>query len=168
MPDDLYERDILSWAEQQAALLRGLANGERLNAAVDWPHVIEELQDVGLSELRACESLLRQALVHLLRLHLHVDGPAAHWRAETVGFLADAEARFTPSMRQRINLDALYRKALNQIRASEGDAASRTLPQTCPFALEDLLADEVDVTGLVVRLSTTGLLSSTGGSREPA
>ena len=152
MPDDLYERDILSWAEQQAALLRGLAKGERLNAAVDWPHVIEELEDVGLAELRACDSLLRQALVHLLKLHSHPDGPAAHWRAEMLGSLADAEARFTPSIRQRINLDTLYRKALNQIRAAEGEEASRALPRTCPFALEDLLADEVDVTGLIARL----------------
>lgn len=58
MPDGLYEHDILTWAEQQAALLRRLAKGERVDAAVDWPHVIEELQDVGLAELRACESLL--------------------------------------------------------------------------------------------------------------
>ena len=57
MPDDLYERDILSWAERQSALLRRLANGERLNEAVDWPHVIEEIEDVGRSELRACESM---------------------------------------------------------------------------------------------------------------
>ena len=61
-------RDALAWAEQQAALLRRLAAGERLNEAVDWPNVIEELQDVGLSELRACRSLLAQALAHLLKL----------------------------------------------------------------------------------------------------
>ena len=121
MPDGLYERDILTWAEQQASLLRRLADGERVNEAVDWPHVIEELQDVGLSELRACESLLRQALVHLLKLHGWPEGSAAHWRAETIGFLADAQARFTPAMRQRISLDALYRKALRQVRAGEPD-----------------------------------------------
>ncbi|MBV8574866.1 MAG: DUF29 family protein [Acetobacteraceae bacterium] len=52
MPDALYERDALAWAEQQAKLLRRLAAGERLNPSVDWPNVIEEVQDVGLSELR--------------------------------------------------------------------------------------------------------------------
>jgi hypothetical protein len=36
MPDDLYQRDVLTWAEQQAALLRSLAAGERINAAIDW------------------------------------------------------------------------------------------------------------------------------------
>jgi len=67
MPHGLYERDALAWAELQADFLRRLAAGERLNAAVDWPNVIEEVQDVGLSELRACQSLLAQAPVHLLK-----------------------------------------------------------------------------------------------------
>ena len=61
MPDDLYQRDALAWAEHQATLLRRLARGERLNEAVDWPNVIDEVQDVGQSELRACRSLLVQA-----------------------------------------------------------------------------------------------------------
>jgi hypothetical protein len=43
-------------------LWRRLAAGERLNAMVDWPNVIEEVRDVGLSTLRACQSLLEQAL----------------------------------------------------------------------------------------------------------
>ena len=55
MPDGLYERDVLAWSEQQADLLKRLAAGERLNAAVDWTHVIEEVHDVGMSALRACK-----------------------------------------------------------------------------------------------------------------
>ena len=38
-PDSLYGRDALAWSEQQAALLRRLAAGERLNEAVDWANV---------------------------------------------------------------------------------------------------------------------------------
>ena len=44
MPDDLYERDFLSWSEQQAELLRRTALGERVNG-VDWPHIVEEIAD---------------------------------------------------------------------------------------------------------------------------
>ncbi len=144
MPNGRYERDVLTWPAQQASLLRRLADGERLNERVDWPRGIEELQDVGLSELRACESLLRQALVRLLKLHALPDGPAAHWRAETIGFLADAQARFTPAMRQRISLETLYRKALQQVRAGKSDDHPRPdLLETCPFALDDLLSDDV-------------------------
>lgn len=151
MPDGLYDSDILVWAEEQAALLRRLASGERVNARVDWPHVIEELQDVGLSELRACESLLRQALVHLLKLRLYPDGPASHWRSETIGFLADAQARFTPSMRRRVNLDRLYRKALQQARESGPSALS--VPETCPFGLDELIAETPDLDQMLGKLA---------------
>lgn len=62
MPNGLYERDALAWSDQQADLLRRIAAGERLNEAVDWPNVIEGAQDVGLYGLRACESLIQQAM----------------------------------------------------------------------------------------------------------
>ena len=91
MPDSLYEHDALAWADHQAALLRQLASGEGVNEAVDWPHVIEEVQDVGLSELRACQSLLQQAMRHLLKLHAWPNSQAsAHWHDEAGTFLDDA------------------------------------------------------------------------------
>lgn len=155
MPDGLYEHDALAWAEKQAALLRRLAAGERLNEKVDWPNVIEEVQDVGLSELRACQSLLQQALVHLLKLHAWPDSPAAsHWRGEIIGFLADAQRRFTPSMRQRIELENIYARALRQVRAGVPNGeAQPTLPGTCPFTPSELLAEELDAEGLCAQLA---------------
>lgn len=68
VPDSLYERDILSWSEHQADRLRRLARGERVDD-VDWTHVVEEIEDVGLSELHAVESALDRLLVHLLQVH---------------------------------------------------------------------------------------------------
>jgi hypothetical protein len=65
MPDDLYDRDVLAWSEHQATLLRRVARGERVND-IDWTHVVEEIEDVGLSELNAVRSYLRQILAHLL------------------------------------------------------------------------------------------------------
>ncbi|MDQ2804380.1 MAG: DUF29 domain-containing protein [Pseudomonadota bacterium] len=158
MPDGLYEHDALAWAEQQADLLRRLAAGERLNAAVDWPNVIEEVQDVGLSELRSCRSLLRQALVHLLKLHAWPGSQAsAHWRDEVAGFLDDARDRFSPSMRQRLDLDDLYADASDRVRVGTDDAGEpRPLPETCPFALDELLTKRRDVAALAAKLSRTG------------
>ena len=46
MPDGLYERDVLAWSERQSALLRRLAAGERLNKTIDWPNIIEEMEDL--------------------------------------------------------------------------------------------------------------------------
>jgi hypothetical protein len=157
MPEGLYEHDILSWAEQQAALLGRLAAGERVNQAVDWPNVIEELRDVGLSELRACRSLLRQALAHLLKLHAWPESPAAaHWRGEAVGFLADARDRFSPSMRHRIEIADLYRAASDQVRA-EATAPHEAPPLSaaCPLTLDDLLAPRPDPVAILAKLAHT-------------
>jgi hypothetical protein len=52
MPDDLYDRDILTWSEHQSFLLRRVARGERVNV-VDWPHLVEQIEDVGISQLNA-------------------------------------------------------------------------------------------------------------------
>ncbi len=67
MPGDLYWDDTLAWPEQQATRLRRLAAGEHVNG-VDWAHVIEEIEDVGKAELRACANLLTRAMEHLLKL----------------------------------------------------------------------------------------------------
>src|SRR3712207_2252373 len=62
----LYDADILLWSEQQADLLRRLSRGERVNDAVDWANLIEEVGDVGRSEFNSVVGLLRVGLTHLL------------------------------------------------------------------------------------------------------
>jgi Domain of unknown function DUF29 len=140
MPDDLYERDVLAWSEHQAALLRRAAGGERVND-IDWMHVVEEIEDVGLSELNAVQSYLRQILVHLLKLQGWPTLAACrHWRSEIVAFQTDAQHRFAPSMRQRINLDSIYARAALQIEPLRyGGKAPSPAPATCPVTLDALL-----------------------------
>ena len=67
MPGDLYWDDTLAWSEQQATRLRRVAAGEHVNG-VDLAHVVEEIEDAGKTELRACVSLLTRAMEHLLKL----------------------------------------------------------------------------------------------------
>jgi hypothetical protein len=143
MPNDLYERDILSWSEHQADLLRRLARGERVND-VDWEHVVEEIEDVGLSELNAVRSYLRLMLVHLLKLQGWPDSLAAdHWRREIVSFQSDAAQRFAPSMRQRIDLASLYDRAINELRDTRfDDVPPREWTTVCPVQLDELLNED--------------------------
>ncbi len=146
MLNGLYERDALAWAEQQAALLRRLAAGESVNEAVDWPNVINEVQDVRLSELRACQSLLEHAMTHVLKLRASPNSQdAAHWRDEAGVFLDDAEQRFSPSMRQRIDLDELYIKVLRRagVGLADNNLPAYALPEVCPFALAELLGGNI-------------------------
>jgi hypothetical protein len=91
---------------------------------------------------RACESLLRQASVHLLKQHAWPSSKsAARWRPEVVGVLADAERALSPSMRQRIDLAEIYQRAHRQARDDPGEA--NALPDTCPFTLDELLVGDV-------------------------
>jgi hypothetical protein len=141
LPDDIYWQDGFAWAEQQAGLLQRLANGERVNAEIDWEHVVEEVRDVGMSELRAMESLLTRALEHLLNLGTWPNAaPSNHWRVELVTFLADAQSRCTASMRGRIDLAACYRRALRPLSQMRiDDLLPGALPSASPFILDDLV-----------------------------
>ncbi|MGI4943154.1 MAG: DUF29 family protein [Janthinobacterium lividum] len=145
MPVGPYDQDALIWSEQQADLLRRLAPGERANDAVDRANVIEEVQDVGQSQLRSCQGLLRQAMLPLLKLHAWPASQAAgHWREEASTLLDDAALYFAPSMRQRIDLAALYAKALRQAAsATDESGPALHLPNACPFPLDALLSGEV-------------------------
>ena len=142
MPDDLYDRDVLAWSAHQADLLRRLARGERVND-VDWAHVVEEIEDVGLSQLNAVRRHLRLMLVHLLKVHgWPASSSLTHWRGEIVSFQKDAAQRFAPSMRQRIDLAQLYSDALDQLDGVDyDDVAPRPWPLTCPFKLDALLTE---------------------------
>ena len=138
---DLYETDILDWSERQAALLRRIAAGERVNdEAPDWPNIIEEIESVGRSELRACESLLVQALLHELKIAAWPQSrDVPHWRAEARGFRRDAVRAFSPSMRQRIDMTALYTDALDRLPESIDGQAPLPVPTECPLTLDEML-----------------------------
>jgi hypothetical protein len=142
MPDDLYDRDILAWSEHQASLLRRVARGERVNE-VDWDHVIEEVEDVGLSELHSVESFLELILVHLLKIRISQDSDALdHWRSELVSFQGNGRRRFAPSMTQRIDVAELYRNALKQVAILDRQGRLADVPANCPFTVAQLLTEE--------------------------
>ena len=100
MPDDLYRTDIVTWSRQQAERLRQHVAGERVND-LDWAHVIEEIEDLGSSEIAAVRSLLGQAMLHALKVARWPESSAVnHWFGEAVTFLDQAQERYRPSMAQ--------------------------------------------------------------------
>jgi hypothetical protein len=138
---DLYEGDILLWSQQQANVLRRLAAGERVNDQVDWENVIEEIESVGKEQLHAVESLLLQALIHMLKAEawpLSRDAPT--WRADAIMFRGQAARRYAASMRRKIDLADIYRLALRSIPETMDGEPPMPLPDACPVALEELLS----------------------------
>jgi hypothetical protein len=159
---DLYQTDILAWSEQQTGVLRELAARRDLPNALDLTHVVEEIEDVGQSELNAVRSFLRLVLGHAIKCWADPDAPSVrHWLAEIGNWQNELADRLTPSMRNRIDLDALWVRAARQaeLDLAEQDrlspeVAARLADRAgiCPVGLDDILADPADPTALVERL----------------
>jgi hypothetical protein len=141
---NLYDTDVLAWSRQQADLLRRMAAGERVNDKVDWPNVIEEIDSVGRSELRAVTSALKNAIQHKLYLLGWPNIQAVrYWQVEIRSQLAHSHKDYRESMRREIEpgLSDLYRLArLEGHVLNEGPPAT-ALPETCPWTLDELLAE---------------------------
>jgi hypothetical protein len=141
---DLYDDDILLWSEHQADLLRRRAAGELVNEAeLDWPNIAEEIESVGCEQLHAVESFMVQALLHDLKAAawpLSRDVP--QWRAEARRFRGDSASRFAPSMRQRIDMAKVHRRALRAMPETMDDQPPLPVPESCPVTLDELLAED--------------------------
>ena len=139
-----YDTDILLWSERQAALLRRRAAGELVNEAeLDWPNIAEEIASVGNEQLHALRSLLVQALVHMLKADAWpLSREVPHWQSEARRFLGDAADRFAPSMRQRIELARLYRRAVRILPETIDSQPPLPVPDVCPVTLDELLSDD--------------------------
>ena len=142
--NDLYDKDILQWSEQQGDLLRRRAAGELVNdVELDWPNIAEEVESVGRSQLSAVQSLLRQALIHMLKADAWpLSREVPLWRAEARRLRDDAAEAFAPSMRQRIDVNLLYVKALRATPETIDGQPPLPMPTTCPVTLDDLLGDD--------------------------
>jgi len=152
----LYDDDILLWSEQQAEVIRRLGAARRdLPNDFDVENVAEEIESVGRSELASVESFLRLLMLHLIKIVSVPSSPATlHWREEARNFGAEAFNRFAPSMAQRVNLEGAWRLACDQALATLDDHGDPlpALPDKCPFAVENLVRQPIDLPWLLVRL----------------
>ncbi len=63
-----YEKDVVAWANEQAALLRA---GKF--SALDIEHIAEEIEDVGKSQQRERGNRMAVLLAHLLKWQNRID-----------------------------------------------------------------------------------------------
>lgn len=135
-----YERDLVAWALENAALLRE----GRFNE-IDAAHIAEELEDLGKSERRALASHLRNLLMHLLKWQYQPDLRSGSWRspinntrAEIAEILEDS-----PSLRPIVSqgLEKGYGLARKNAIAETG-LAPDIFPEANPYSIEQVLSDE--------------------------
>ena len=145
---DLYDRDVVAWSEQQAALLRRRAAGELVNdAELDWPNIAEEIEDVGNEQRNALESLLTNIMQHRLQIDAWPLAQAVpHWQHEIDGWRVQVRRplRRSPKLASDMEKDLteLYRDAVaSTYRVVEGQPRP-PMPAQCPWTLDELLAEE--------------------------
>ena len=135
----LYDRDPLAWAEAQAEVLRRRSGNE-----LDWEHVAEEIEDMGRSITRACESHVVNILAHLLKIEFAgAEAPLRHWRAEVEEFQLALETDITPTLEARLpeRLEALYARArkLTRLSFEKREETPPELPEACPYGWADII-----------------------------
>lgn len=152
-----YDTDLYAWSQQQAEVLRGMASRRRdLPNDLDLDHVAEEIEDLGKSELRTVQSHLRQMLSHLVKLASSPgSASAAGWKTEILDHQELARDHLTNAMRKDVDMEATWRRARSDAfrkLAIYGEQMAQ-MPESCPWSLDELLSDEVEVNDLAARIA---------------
>ena len=135
----LYDEDFYAWTQEQAELLRRGGAGAN---SLDIEHIAEEIEDLGKSELHACQSLREHIIEHLLKLEYSgLAEPARHWQREIVEWRLQLEKKLTRSILTKLDLVERYRYALRLLRSFEVDAPGlmRRVPAECPYSLDQIV-----------------------------
>ncbi|MGK7891614.1 MAG: DUF29 domain-containing protein [Leptolyngbyaceae cyanobacterium] len=132
----LYDTDFMAWCEAQADLLRTEAYGQ-----LDRPNLMEELEDMGREQFRKTLSLVRQIILHILKLQTFPNNQACnHWRGEIVAFQNDLEDVVSGSIRYRFEQQGQFKlqhqKAMHQLSKQYPDAVVQPLET---MTLDDLI-----------------------------
>ena len=152
----LYDEDFLLWTEQQARALRELGGSNSLDVA----HLAEEIEDLGRRDLREVKSLVELIFLHGLKLAADPGNEAArHWAGEIIGFQTQLRDSFTPSMRQKLDMDRIWGDALRRFAAgprpdgADGLIALLRLSGGHPVSLSELVAESFELQAVVAAIN---------------
>jgi hypothetical protein len=132
-----YDRDLYSWAVEQAALLRAGRIGE-----ADVLNIAEEIDDVGKQEYYRLESALRVILIHLLKWDYQRKRRSRSWRS-TIAVQREHTREVlqdNPGLKPRISnaIERAYRKARIEA-AGEMNRDEAGLPEDCPYSWDEIM-----------------------------
>ncbi len=138
----LYEIDYYLWIE---TTLKQLENRDIAN--LDWQHLAEEIEALGIEQRRKLESYLKQLLIHLLLYRYWTTEKETcqrGWQIEISNFRDELEFSFRSTTLYNYFMTCLpqvYIKARRQAIQKTG-LSSEIFPQQCPFSPEDILDHE--------------------------
>jgi hypothetical protein len=134
----LYEADETAWLDEMARLI-----GERQYDQLDYKHLREYLQDMARRDRREVFHRLVTLLTHLLKWQHQPLMRSRGWQLTIRNQRDELREEFTSKTLKNHAIERLseaYARAVRQA-ASETGLDERTFPPTCPFTLEELLAE---------------------------
>jgi hypothetical protein len=137
-----YERDLYSWALEQAALLRA----GRI-AQADVANIAEELDDVGSEQCDKLESALRLILLHLLKWDHQPTRRTRSWRASILVQRNHVRRvlKKNPGLKSRVEEAVSDAYADARIEAAaQSKLDERGFPARCPYSWQQIMDRAVD------------------------
>jgi hypothetical protein len=140
MADTRYEADFYRWTQAQAAHLR----------AKEWPaldvdNLAEEIESLGASDRRALRSHLMRLSRHLLKWRYRPQRRGESWQQSIDHARLQIELLLEDSPSLRASLPEALAWAYPRGRkgaAKETGLPLATIPEVCPWALEQLQDDD--------------------------
>jgi Domain of unknown function DUF29 len=138
-PGSLYHRDFFAWTRHQAAVLRRAATRGPISD-LDLENLAEEIESLGNRDRRALISQIARVTEHLLSCIIR------GWKSPVpVG-----KARSTCTVRRadspglKVELEAILSESYEDgrrfaARSLRNELAPTTLPEVCPYSLDQIL-----------------------------
>ncbi|OQW92015.1 MAG: hypothetical protein BWK78_02900 [Thiotrichaceae bacterium IS1] len=135
-----YEQDFQGWINQHIVLLKtGKVN------ELDVEHLIEELEDMGKSNIRELESRLVILIAHLLKWQFQATQQSGSWRGSIIEQRIQILRllRKIPSLKRELPnaVSDAYADAL-KLAIKETKLPSTAFPTECPYSIEQLLDED--------------------------
>jgi len=134
-----HEKDTYGWAVHTVQLLRNKKMSE-----VDFDGIIEELEEMGISNKHALKNRLSQLIFHLLKWQYQPDFRGRSWE----GSIEEQRIRLkdlledNPSLKTVIekSMEKAYKLSLSLVR-KETPLDLKLLPAECPYTFEQVMND---------------------------
>jgi hypothetical protein len=135
-----HEKDVYGWAIHTAQLLRDKKMNE-----VDFDGIVEELEEMGISNKHALKNRLAQLIFHLLKWQFQPNLRCSSWE----GSIEEQRIRLNDLLEDNPSLKPMfaectkkaYRLSLSLVR-KETPLNTKTLPAECPYTFEQIMNDE--------------------------
>lgn len=134
---NLYERDFVAWADEQALLLEQKRWDE-----LDLVNLVEEARDLGRRERDALESQLMRLFVRFLKWQYQPSKRTNSWLIS----IKDARRQVAKLRRKypvlKVHTETIFYECYleaREVAADETELPEQTFPLKCPYSLEQVL-----------------------------